>query len=177
MSAIVKQLREKRGGFVVPLVDEVVLFIKEKKGWPDKFCKYYAEKFWNNYEASGWRLSNGNSMKSWQAAFNAQWQNVRYKDDIEFLAQCRKEQPGIVKQMNHMDKLNEILVEYKENFEKVSDDRLVKVYDYLKERRLIKMDREEVQFIKNAYGEDPYRGKAACVKMIFSKMINYGTTF
>lgn len=177
MTAVVKKLGEKRGPFTVPLIEEVLVFMKEKMGWPDKFCKYYAEKFWNNYEASGWKLSNGNSMKSWQAAFNANWQNLKYKEDIEVLARCKKEAPAIVKQLNHMDKLNEVLNQYRANFESVSDDKLVRIYDYMKERKLIKMEREEVLFIKNAYGEDAYRGKAACVKMIFSKMVNYGQHF
>jgi hypothetical protein len=177
MSAIVKPLREKRGGFVVPLVEEVLLFMKEKKGWPDKFCKYYAEKFWNNYEASGWKLSNGNKMKSWQAAFNAQWQMPRYQCDIDLLKKCMENKPAIVREMGASGRLNEILSQYKQDFEKVPDDKLVKVYDYLKEHKMIKLSPDEKQFIKAAYGDNPEKGKAACVKTMFTNMVNHGISF
>lgn len=180
MSAILKKIevkREKRQGFEVPTVQEVKDLMIEKKGWPEKFAQYYAEKFWNNYEASGWKLANGNSMKSWQAAFTAQWQNVRFKEDIEFLTECKKLKPAIVKSMNANDRLNDLLLRFKTQFESVSDESLIKAYDYMKGQKIIKLSNEEVRYIKAAYGDNVEKGKAACVKTMFTNMINHGRRF
>jgi hypothetical protein len=179
MSAILKKIevkREKRGGFLVPTVDEVSAYMREKKNWPEKFAQFYAEKFWNNYEASGWKLSNGNSMKSWQAAFCAQWQAVRFKEDIEFLQACLKEIP--MQNVNKKEsRLNELLNRFKTNFETVTDESLIRAYDYMKEHKLIRLSSEEVRYIKAAYGTNVERGKAACVKTMFTNMINHGKCF
>src|SRR5688572_28924984 len=103
MTAILKKIddkREKRGGFEVPTIEEIKALMIEKKGWPEKFAQYYAEKFFYHYEASGWKLANGNSMKSWSATFHSQWQYPKYKEDIEFFNECKKMKPAIVKSMN-----------------------------------------------------------------------------
>lgn len=178
MGAVLKTMREKRAGFEVPTIEEIKAFMIEKKDWPEKFAQYYAEKFWNNYEASGWKLSNGNSMKSWQAAFTAQWQAVRFKEDIEFLNECMKSKPAIVKQMTSgIDRLNDLLLRFKTKFESVPDESLIKAYDYMKEHKLIKLSTEEKQFIKAAYGDNVEKGKAACVKTLFTNMINHSKQF
>jgi hypothetical protein len=176
MTAILKKI--ERGGFRIPLIEEVLLYMKEKKGWPDKFCQYYAEKFWNNYEASGWKLSNGNKMKSWQAAFNAQWQIPRFQNDIDFLKKCMEEKkPGIVKTIGAQGHLNELLNQYRQNFESIPDEKFIRVYDYLKAHSLIQLSADEKKFIKAAYGDNVEKGKAACVKTMFNNMINYGKSF
>lgn len=178
MTAVVKKIgekREKRAGFEVPTIKEIADFMKEKKRWPESFCEYYAEKFWNNYAASGWKLSNGNSMKSWQAAFMAQWQNIRYQVDIEYLNNCLKNKPVVQNKSDGW--LNELLAKYKHNFESVAEETLIKAYDYMKQNRLIKLEKYEVNLLKASYGNNVEKGKAACVKMIFSKMVNYGKRF
>lgn len=177
--AVVKKIGEKRAAFGFPTVEEVKEYMKEKKKeWPEKFVQYYAEKFWNNYEASGWRLSNGNKMKSWQAAFNAQWQIPRFQNDIDFLKKCQQEtKPTILKPVNEMERLNALLEQYKQKFESVSDEKLIKVYDYLKERKMIVLSSEEKKYIIAAYGDNVEKGKAACVKTMFTNMINHGKQF
>ena len=44
----------------IPLQSEIARFIEEKMGWPVEFCTYYSDRFWNHYQAQGWKLSNGN---------------------------------------------------------------------------------------------------------------------
>lgn len=44
-----------------PTIEEVTAYVKEK-GYT-----FDAEKFWAYYEAQGWKLSNGNPMKNWEA--------------------------------------------------------------------------------------------------------------
>ncbi len=73
--------------------------------------------------------------------------------------------------------LNKVLGEYKNNFESVPVERLVKVYDYMKERKVLMLTREEKAYVLQAYGSDPVKGKAACVKIVFDKMISYGKKF
>lgn len=175
MTAVVKKLTEKSAAFRTPLIEEVVLYMKEKKGWPDKFCRYYAEKFWNTYEASGWRLSNGNKMKSWQAAFNAQWQNPRYQQDLDVLNECKKTHLTAVQTENNF--LNQLLGQYRRKFDSVDQGTLVAAYDYLKERKLLKLTREEKELIVKTYGQNIEKGKAACVITLFNNMINHGHQF
>lgn len=59
-------------------------------GWDISFCNHYADKFWNYYNAQGWKLSNGNTMKDWQSAFNAQWKIPKDKTDLELLEKSKK---------------------------------------------------------------------------------------
>lgn len=177
MTAIVKKIegkREKRGGFVVPTIEEVKNLMIEKKGWPGKFAQYYAEKFWNNYEASGWKLSNGNSMKSWQAAFSAQWQNVRYQQDIDFLKECLKKEP-VEKQNSSY--LNDLLLAYKKQFDSVPQEALIAAYDFLKSEKKLKLTLQETELIRKSYSNNIPKGKAACVTTLFSRMINNNEYF
>lgn len=179
MTAVLKTMapKEKKAGFEIPTVQEVTEYIREKKEWPEKFIEYYAEKFWCFYQSNGWKVSGKAAMKDWRAAFTSQWKVPKFKEDIEFLNLCMKEKPTIVKNLNPNDKLNNILNEYRQNFEAVTDERLVKVYDYLKERKMIVLSQEEKQFIKAAYSNNVEKGKAACVKQMFMNMINHGQTF
>lgn len=178
MMAVVKKIEGEGGrkaAFSVPTVDQVKAYMKEKKGWPDKFIDYYAEKFWNTYEASGWRLSNGNKMKSWTAAFNAQWQDIRYQQDRDMLNECRKTHLTVVQTQNNY--LNQLLTQYRKNFDSVSSEALVAAYDYLKENKLMKLSPDEKDLIKRTYGNNVEKGKAACVITLFNNMINYGKHF
>ncbi len=155
--------------FTIPTIEEVKEYIKKKKGWTDESCKYYAEKFWHHYNARGWRLSANIPMKNWQSAFNSQWQTPKYKEDIDNIKKDKvevKESP-----------LNKVLGEYRNNFESVPVERLVKIYDYMKERKVLILTREEKAYVLQAYGSDPVKGKAACVKIVFDKMISYGKKF
>lgn len=174
MSAVVKKIGEKQG-FSVPTVEEVKEYMKIRKEWPEKFLVYYAEKFWNTYEASGWRLSNGNKMKSWTAAFNAQWQDIRYQQDRDFLIECKKTNLSVVK--TEANFLNQLLNQYRKKFDSVDRSHLVTAYDYLKEQKLLKLTQEEKELIIKTYGNDVEKGKAACVITLFNNMINDGKHF
>jgi hypothetical protein len=176
MRAVLKTM--KKAGFEIPTIEEVQDYIREKKGWPEKFIEYYAEKFWCFYQSNGWKVSGKAAMKDWRAAFTSQWKVPKFKEDIEFLNLCMKEKkPAIVKEMDATGRLNELLSQYRQNFESVTDEKLIKVYDYLKERKMIVLSQDEKQFIKAAYSDNVEKGKAACVKQMFMNMINHGQTF
>jgi hypothetical protein len=182
MTAIVKKIEEKKG-FQIPTVEEIRVHMKEKKEWPEKFLDYYSEKFWAFYQSNGWKVSGKTAMKDWRAAFTSQWQRPKFKEDIEFLNECMKEIPKskslhtVVSQNNKIQWLNDMLVIYKTNFELVNDQEFVRAYDYLKENKMIRLTKEEVFYIKAAYGNNVEKGKAACVKTMFTNMINHGKTF
>ncbi len=76
MSAV----RERSAKFKIPLQSEVQVYMREKKGWPEQFCAWYAEKYWNHYTSNGWKVGGRAPMKSWQAAFNSQWQDLKTQD-------------------------------------------------------------------------------------------------
>lgn len=72
--------------FKIPLQSEIQAYMKAKKNWPDQFCAYYAERFWGFYASNGWKVSGRAAMRDWKAAFNSQWQHLKFKEDIEMLA-------------------------------------------------------------------------------------------
>ena len=177
MTAVVKKIQDKKAAFQIPTVEEIKAYMGERKDWPPKFIEYYAEKFWCHYQSNGWKVSGKAAMKDWRAAFVSQWQRPKFKEDIDFLNECLKHKPAIIKSMNGNEKLNSLLSQYKQNFESVPDETLIKAYDDMKEKGLIKLPKEDVNLLRASYVGNIEKGKAACVKMIFSKMINYGKTF
>lgn len=174
MTAVVKKIGEKKG-FEIPTIEEVKAYMKERKGWPEKFLDYYAEKFWCHYQSNGWKVSGKAAMKDWRAAFVSQWQTPKFKEDIEFLNECKKTYLTVVKTQDNY--LNQLLAQYKRKFESVSQEMLVAAYDYMKERRLLKLTKEEKELIVKTYGNNIEKGKAACVITVFNNMINYGKQF
>ncbi len=148
---------------------DVYQYIKSKKGWPDEFCKYYAEKFFNHYQASGWRLSNGNKIKDWQACFNAQWQQVRYKEDLDYLNKCLAGIKPVISSDGEIGKLNELLAKYELRYDSISFDEFGKWYDFLKQNNLLKrFTKEDIELIKAAYNNDQYKCRCAVVKDTFN---------
>lgn len=166
--------------FKIPLQTEVFLYIKEKKGWPEKFCTYYAEKFWNNYQASGWKLSNGNAVKDWKACFNSQWQNLKYKEDIEFLNSLIGKN-GIIQSngtkapVNDFERLDRFMSEY---FKRPADAKFESFgawYEFMKENKLLKVfTRGEVFQLREIYGQDNQKCRCAAVQMSLDAYRNTG---
>lgn len=174
--------------FKIPLQSEVQAYIQEKKGWPEKFCKYYAERFWSFYQSNGWKVSGRAAMKDWKAAFNGQWQVLKFTEDITFLNSCIKEgqekkvtggqaPPQADMTKDTLTYIDEILAFYEKNWEKVEEVRLASCYDWLKDNKLMRITKEEGARAKENCNGDPMKGKAICVKILFDKLITHGTTF
>lgn len=173
--------------FKIPLQSEVQAYIKEKKGWPDRFCTWYAEKFWNYYQSNGWKVGNRAPMKDWKAAFNSQWQTIRQKEDIDFLNSClrtesEQKRPATVGPAPEVETrtivyIDELLAFYEKNYEKVEEVRLASCYDWLKEQKLMRITPEEGLRAKEGCKGDTMKGKAICVRILFEKMITRGMTF
>lgn len=178
--------------FKIPLQSEVQAYIQEKKGWPEKFCKYYAERFWNFYQSNGWKVSGKAPMKDWRAAFNGQWQTLKFTEDIAFLNACLKQNqeakpmgqpsqptvgqaPGPTTDGNLMY-MDEVMAYYGANHFEVEEVRLASCYDTLKDYGLMRLTKEESNLIKETYGADIIKGKSSCVKILFDKLITRGIT-
>ncbi len=172
--------------FKIPLQTEVQAYIQEKKGWPEKFCKAYAEKFWSYYQSNGWKVGNKAPMKDWKAAFCSQWQVIKWKEDIDFLNSCLREDreqgpatigPPKEEVRDTLVYIDEVLAFYEKNWDTVEEVRLASCYDWLKENGLMRITRDEGMTAKKECGGDVMKGKAICVKMLFDKMITWGKTF
>lgn len=169
--------------FKIPLQSEVEKYIQEKKNWPEKFVKYYADRFWNFYQSNGWKVSGKAAMKDWKAAFNSQWQALKFKEDIDFLNACLKSQvpasvgPSTDENTRTTVYIDELLSFYEKNYDKVEDPRLASCYDWLKQNNLMRLSKEDADRAKTNCGGDVIKGKAICVKILFDKMINRGITF
>jgi hypothetical protein len=127
----------------IPLQTEVARYMEEKMNWPQDFCFYYAEKFWNYYQAQGWKLSNGNAMKDWKAAFNSNWQSPKFKEDIERLNSVKKKLANIedMAQDAAVEYLDKILMMYKTGF-KPDKESAAKIYQWLKARNMFNLPKE-----------------------------------
>lgn len=175
--------------FKIPLQSEVQAYIQDKKKeWPEKFCKYYAERFWSFYQSNGWKVSGKAAMKDWKAAFCSQWQVLKFKEDIDCLNACLKAVkperrdpatavPGPEQTDSTLVYIDEILGYYEKNFDKVEEVRLASCYDWLKENRLMRISKEDADMALKHCEGDIMKGKAICVKRLFDKMITWGITF
>ena len=171
----------KPTAFKIPLQTEVEMYIREKKRWPDDFVKYYADKFWNHYQASGWKLSNGNRIKDWKACFNSQWQVPKYKEDIEKLNGLSAKngfavvQKGQAKEIAELDNLLQIYSKHPTSIRFVE---FGKWYEYLKVNRLMRVfTRGEVEELQNIYQSDNEKCRCACVQITFNDYVKGGITF
>lgn len=161
----------------IPLQSEIAKYMSEKMGWNMDFCNYYADKFWNYYNAQGWKLSNGNSMKDWKSAFNAQWQKPRFQDDLEMLKKTTKKQD--IMTMNEdaaIGMLDAVLLAYKNGFKPEREDAL-RIYDWLKQRRLIKLPKEIVDDIRIKSGNNNDVAKLWALKYILDNLAKNNVTF
>lgn len=173
----------KKKKFVVPTIKEVEDYILEKKSeWPMLFIQFYAAKFWNHYEAAGWRLSSGNKIVSWTACFNSQWQEVKY-DCVEvlrkFILQQAPEKKVVIEKRNGVftvDYMNQMLNHYKKHHDIYKPDVLASYFDWMKDKGCLKLTQEEIQMIKDTC-KDKVTARAACVTTSLQKMINYCISF
>lgn len=164
--------------FTIPLQTEVQAYIKEKKGWPDSFCKHYAEKFWNHYQASGWKLSNGNPIKDWKACFNAQWQQIKFKEDIELFNKTAPVTNGKVVKMepgNEVERLDFFIDVYRKPGADIPFKEFGKWYDFMKANKLLKpMYQNEIDELMEVYEGDKGKCRCAVVQKTLMGYINNG---
>lgn len=163
-----------------PSLTEVKDFIKNVTNWPDEFINYYGEKFYYHYDASGWKLSNGNAVKKWTSCFHSQWKHLRFKEDIEFLNKCQSKKIEIkeMKTDTEIERLDQLLAQYKAKFESVPFDEFGKWYDFMgKQKFLTKLSPDDVEIIKKAYPGDNYKCRCAHVKLTFDGFVNNAMSF
>lgn len=175
-----------KSAFKIPLQTEVATYMGQKKGWPPAFCDYYAEKFWNHYQASGWKLSNGNTMKDWMAAFNANWQTLKFKEDIDKLNTIQSQWNASVfaekvKQGDVGDEWHQLdleLEKYKKHPTYMPFDSFGKWYPLIANAKLLrKISPEEREELLKIYEGDIEKCKCAAVKMTFDSYAMTGLTF
>lgn len=159
--------------FKIPLQTEIAAYAQGKKGWPAAFCTYYAERFWSHYQSNGWKVSGKAAMKDWKAAFNSQWQDLKFDQDIKVLAQMTCKNP-ITSPDKTIDYLNERLLEYAKHPTTFSNESLNGLYDWMKANNVLKLTKEQVAIAKEAGIE---KGKGIAVKFFFESLMNRNKTF
>lgn len=165
--------------FKIPLETEVAKYMREKKGWPVEFCKYYAEKFYSHYQSNGWKVSGRAAMKDWKAAFNSQWQSIRYDEDRKELERIMKQEPPKPKEgqkQSPLERLDYLMLLYVKQPEAIKIDTFCKIHDWLKERNMLKITDDQEQIVKDAC-DDECRAKAMRVKFQFMNMYGEYKTF
>jgi len=73
------KLKTKVKKFTPPTEQEIHEYIVQKGHWEDKGAE--ARKFLDNYQAQGWKLSNGNKMVDWKATANKWLRNKQQWDN------------------------------------------------------------------------------------------------
>jgi len=164
--------------FKIPLQSEVEMYMKEKKGWPESFIKYYAEKFWNHYQASGWKLSSGNSMKDWKACFNSQWQTPKFKEDIDKLNFHSLKIVPMNHTIKEIKELDELLGIYARHPTQIPFEDFGKYYEFLGRHKLLKpLTQDQINSLREAYQGNNYKCRCAHVQLTISGYIDSGYTF
>lgn len=168
----------------IPLQSEVAKYMREKKGWPEKFCQHYAEKFWNHYQASGWKLSSGNAIKDWKACFNAQWQTIKFKEDQDLLNQTmgipdpKSVHVSTIKNYvpsNQVESLDHFIDQYRQHPADIEFKLFGEWYDWMKENKLLApMNKQEIADLRDVYGEDNFKCRCAVVQKTLNGYINNG---
>lgn len=166
--------------FKIPDLFEVEEFIRYRQSsWPEDFVTYYAEKFWSFYQARGWRLSSNVAMKDWQAAFNSQWKNLKYDEDIKKLEECRKKpipaKNNLVNSDRTVEYLDDLLSQFKSGSYRWED--LATPYKYLFESSLMRFTPEEREKLVADAGNNKEYGRYLAVKMFFGKLLAQNLTF
>lgn len=178
-----------RKAFEIPTIDEIKIHMQAKKpDWPASFVAHYAERFWMKYQSQGWKLSNNVAMKDWKAAFSANWQTLKYQEDIQALASARLKQKPVAAIENHLTvngttddnlkALDNILGRYKKHPTTITHDVLASCYDYLKQMGVTKwLSQEEMKIAVETANKNVCKGKAIAVQFIFDKMAMRLKTF
>jgi len=88
-------------------------------------------------------------------------------------------QPKIIKEPEtELEKLDHTLKMYQEKFESVPFLEMGKWYDFIKKERLMKViTKEDIEILREAYGDDNYKCRCACVQWTFDNMTKMDRTF
>lgn len=168
---------QPKGKMKIPLQSEIASYMGEKMGWNKEFCTYYADKFWNYYNAQGWKLSNGNSMKDWKSAFNAQWQKPKFQEDIDLLNKTNKKRN--INNMNHpeaVDMLDAVLMAYRNGF-KPDRESALQIYEWLKQRHIIKLKKDQIEDIRQKAGNNNDSAKLWALKYYLDALVQNNIKF
>jgi hypothetical protein len=161
----------------IPLQSTVASFMHEKMGWSMDFCNHYAERFWNHYQSQGWKLSNGNSMKDWRAAFTSQWKTPKQPEDKAFLEECKRKDAEKERESTPEQYLNKCLDLHKEGKYKPASVEVLDIYDWLKSRRLMSLFAHEVEYIVAQSGNSKTKSRMLAVRVLFDRMNAEGKRF
>lgn len=159
--------------FLIPTIEEVSTFMKEKKPeWAKTFCDWYADKFINSYTASGWKLSagRGGPVKDWRACFSNNWKTLKYKEDLDMLTTLTPK-PKVVDEET-LNFFNDVLTEYREGPGPVSKERLAGCYDWMKENKFIRLTAQQKEKAIEESKKDLLLGKATATKFVFDHLIS-----
>jgi hypothetical protein len=180
----------KSKAFQKPTIEEVEAFMNERKPeWPAAFSRFYAEKFWNSYEKSGWRLSagRGGPVKSWKACFSSNWQDVSFASDRETLNRMVNEEIVRAKMSPASggerlieitpDALDTLMERYTASPTRVSQSLLAGSYDWIKSKIKVRLSREQRDIVLGLADKDVEKAKATVVGWVFESLAKEGKTF
>jgi hypothetical protein len=189
--------------FQIPTIPQVSAFMSYvMPEWPKSFCDWYADKFWHNYQATGWKLSNNVAMKDWQSAFHSRWKSLSYEESRNKLQACLKLETTKPKQTDlfpngtfsgHM-MINGVDVTTQEGIFKAKCDTLDKIlaayrsgsidrhlmasqYRWIRECKLLQFTQDEINKLVADSANDKEYGRYLSVKLLFSKLISQNKTF
>jgi len=88
-------------------------------------------------------------------------------------------EPKLIKEpTTELEKLDHLLKQYQSKFDSVPFMDMGKWYDFMKSNNLLRIfTKEDIQLLRDAYGEDNYKCRCGCVMLTFDFMTNIGKDF
>lgn len=128
----------------------------------DEFFEY-----WSEPNKSGTKMRY-ELQKTWDLKRRLQrWQRSNNNPVLQPVGEMKPQD----KEMNY---LNERLADYSRSPTSFTDESLTALYDYLKEKKVLRMEKSQIEIARAA---GPERGKAIAVKMFFESLINKNLNF
>ena len=149
---------------------------------PYAFSKQMKQEFfdyWTEPNKSGTKMRYEGE-KTWDLGRRlTRWASNNFgKYNLQKTETGYREKPVVKEPTNDLERLDALLNQYKVKFESVPFKDLGNWYDFMwKEKILRTFTKEDIDILRQAYGEDNYKCRCACVQMTFDFMINIGKSF
>lgn len=133
--------------------------------------------YWSEPNKSGTKM-RFEMEKTWDLRRRLlRWSNNGFTK-IQTPTATKPEMKVVKKPVTEIEKLDAMLSMYCQKFESVPFEKFGEWYDFLKGEKLLRQfTKQDIEIIRQAYGDDNFKCRCACVQMTFASYRDSGLTF